>query len=120
MDDQQQGQGAAILRARWVFAFNLPCYGGGLRLAPQADGADGMLDLCCFRLGSLRHGIGYALAVYLGWHQRLKTWSMQRVRRVRISSDQPVPYQLDGDPGGYLPLDVQVLPRRLSVLVADG
>jgi diacylglycerol kinase (ATP) len=28
-----------------------------------------------------------------------------------------VPYQLDGDPGGLLPLDVQVLPGRLTLVV---
>jgi diacylglycerol kinase family enzyme len=28
-----------------------------------------------------------------------------------------VPFQLDGDPGGYLPVDVRVLPRRLTLVV---
>ncbi|NDH95279.1 MAG: hypothetical protein EBZ13_12275, partial [Planctomycetia bacterium] len=32
---------------------------------------------------------------------------------VRISN--PVPYQLDGDPGGELPLEIRVLPRRLRI-----
>jgi diacylglycerol kinase family enzyme len=28
-----------------------------------------------------------------------------------------VPYQLDGDPGGFLPLDIEVLPERLTLWV---
>ncbi len=38
-------------------------------------------------------------------------------RRVRIESDRPVRYQLDGDPGGMLPLDIEVLPGRLTLVV---
>ena len=30
---------------------------------------------------------------------------------------EPITYQLDGDPGGYLPVDVEVLPNRFTVLV---
>ena len=41
---------------RWLFAFNLPCYGGGLQIAPQADAADGLLDVCTFHRGGLWHG----------------------------------------------------------------
>ena len=39
------------------------------------------------------------------------------VTRVRIESDEPVAYQLDGDPGGMLPLDVEVVPHRLTLVV---
>jgi diacylglycerol kinase family enzyme len=28
-----------------------------------------------------------------------------------------VPYQLDGDPGGELPVEIRVLPGRLALLV---
>jgi diacylglycerol kinase family enzyme len=34
-----------------------------------------------------------------------------------FDADDPVPYQLDGDPGGWLPLKIEVLPRRMTVLV---
>ena len=42
--------------ARWLLAFNLPCYGGGLRIAPEADGSDGLLDVCCLRRGPVLAG----------------------------------------------------------------
>jgi diacylglycerol kinase family enzyme len=104
--------------ARWAFASNLPCYGWGLPLAPQAVATDGWLDVCTFRRGSLPSGLLYLAAVQLGaWHTRLADCKRRRARRLRITSEQPVAYQLDGDPGGVLPLDIEVLPGRVTLLV---
>ncbi len=102
---------------RWLFAFNLPCYGAGLQIAPEADGADGLLDICTFRHGGLWHGLYYAAAVLTGTHQWLTDFTRRRVGRLRVTSDFRVPYQLDGDPGGFLPLEIEILPKRLTLLV---
>jgi len=104
------------LTARWVFAFNLPCYGGGLRVCPQANGTDGLLDACVFRGGGFWQALRLAAMVGLGIHQRSADWTTVRTRRLRLSSSEPVPYQLDGDPAGMLPLDVELLPGRLTFL----
>ena len=103
--------------ARWLFVFNLPCYGGGFRIAPQANGSDGLLDVCTLRQGSLWHGLRYAAAVRLGRHQGMSDCTTHRVKRLRIRADAEVPYQLDGDPGGFLPVDIEVLPGRLTLIV---
>jgi len=102
---------------RWLFAFNLPCYGAGLHIAPEADGTDGLLDVCTFRHGGLWHGLYYTAAVLTGTHQWLTDFSRRRADRLRVTSDSEVPYQLDGDPGGFLPVDIEVLPRRLTLIV---
>lgn len=104
------------LTARWVFAFNLPCYGGGFRVCPQADGTDGLLDLCAFRRGGFLHGLHLAALVGMDSHQRLDEWTTLRTRRLTITAAEPVPYQLDGDPAGMLPLDVESVPGRLTLL----
>jgi diacylglycerol kinase (ATP) len=122
-DDQDTGSGEVRSpppTARWLFAFNLPCYGGGFRIAPRADGNDGLLDVCTFRRGSLWHGLRYAGAVLLGRHQGLADCATRRVRRLRVTSEAKVPYQLDGDPGGWLPLDIQVLSGRLTMVVSKS
>ena len=105
------------LTVRWVFAFNLPCYGGGFRLAPAADGSDGRFDVCTYRGGTLWRGLIFALAVYCGRQQDLPDFSMLRSPRLRLEADEPVPYQLDGDPGGHLPVDLEVLAGRLLLIV---
>jgi diacylglycerol kinase family enzyme len=42
---------------------------------------------------------------------------MRQAGRLRITAKEPVAYQLDGDPGGVLPLDVEVLPERVTLVV---
>jgi diacylglycerol kinase family enzyme len=39
---------------------------------------------------------------------------VEQVTQISIESDEPVPYQLDGDPGGELPVTIRVLPGRLT------
>ena len=103
-------------KARWVFVVNLPDYAGGLRLAPDAVGTDGMLDVCTFGQGSLWHGLKYLGFVAIGQHKVLADCTTARVRRVRIESTEEVRYQLDGDPGGFLPLEIEVLPERMTLV----
>ena len=108
------------LAARWLFAFNLPCYGGGpaeFKIAPNADGFDGLLDVCGLRNGTWWSGIKYIAAISLRLHHRLPDWTLRRVRRLHITSEENVPYQLDGDPGGFLPLEIETLPGRVTLLV---
>jgi len=105
------------VRARWAFVVNLPCYAGGLSFAPQAIGTDGLLDLCTFSRGRLRSGLRYLGHVVFRLQQRLPDCKMSLSGRVRIESDLQVPYQLDGDPGGFLPLEIEVLPRRVTLVV---
>ncbi len=102
---------------RWLFAFNLPCYGAGLQIAPEADGADGLLDICTFRHGGLWRGLYYTAAVLTGTHQWLTDFTRRRAGWLRVTSDFKVPYQLDGDPGGFLPLEIEVLRKRLTLIV---
>jgi diacylglycerol kinase family enzyme len=117
---EEEDGGGEPLSARWLFAFNLPCYGGGFRIAPESDGSDGLLDVCAFGRGHLWHTLKLAAAVLLGRHQRLADWTWRRVRRSRLTSDGQVPYQLDGDPAGLLPLDLEVLPGRVTLVVPNG
>lgn len=104
--------------ARWAFVFNLNRYGWGLPLAPGAVGNDGLLDLCAMKGGSLLHGIKYvSFAQFGGLHRFLGDVLLKKAKRFRITSEQPVPYQLDGDPGGQLPLDIEIVENRLTLLV---
>lgn len=102
------------LTARWAFVVNVPCYAGGLQFALNAVGTDGMLNVCTFENGSLWHALKYLGYVVLRQHPTLSDFRTESVVRVRIEADEPVPYQLDGDPGGFLPLEISVLSERLT------
>ncbi|HZL88437.1 MAG TPA: diacylglycerol kinase family protein [Pirellulaceae bacterium] len=108
---------SAVLTARWVFVVNLPRYAGGLNFAPSASGTDGLLDICTFREGSLWSGLLYLGGVVLGQHEAMEDFFQAHSTEMKIESKAQVPYQIDGDPGGELPLSISVLPQRLTVLV---
>lgn len=105
-----------VRAVRWALVVNLPPYAVGLEFAPRAVGADGQLDLCTFHRGSFWHGLRYLSYLWLRRHHALPDYQTSRVTRVRIESERQVPYQLDGDPGGYLPLEIEVLPARLTIM----
>lgn len=109
--------GGVVYSGRWVFVFNLPLYGWGVRFARGASGSDGWLDLYCFERGGFWAGIRYLAELILGWHHRSRECRWRRVRRLRLWSTSDVPYQLDGDPGGRLPVEVQLVPARVTVLL---
>ncbi len=108
--------------AAWTFVFNLPRYAANLQFCPQACAVDGKLDVCTFRQPGMWRGFGYLSRLWLGSHQRLSDFSHSTVTNLSIdccddsqnatsaSSSVSIPYQLDGDPGGVLPLEISVLP----------
>jgi diacylglycerol kinase family enzyme len=106
-----------VQAAHWAFVVNMPVYAAGLNVAPQASAADGLFDVCTFDGGSLWHGLKYVAHIFLRRHERLSAYQCRMATRVRFEADEPVPYQLDGDPGGMLPLEITMLPARITLLV---
>ena len=105
--------------ARWAFVVNLPKYAFGLKIAPAAKGTDNLLDVCTFQGGSLISSLRYVAGVITGKHRSWRDCETFQTKRIRIESDEEVPYQLDGDPGGHLPVEISVLPERLTVLISE-
>jgi diacylglycerol kinase family enzyme len=108
------------LRCRSMFAFNLPLYALRLPFAPQAIGTDGLLDLCTFDRGGVWSMARYLWHVARARHHALSDVSALRSNRFRLEAAgaEDVAYQLDGDLGGMLPVEVQVLPRKLRLMVS--
>ena len=110
-----------MVRARWALVTNLPRYARGLKFAPRAVGTDGLLDLCMFRKGSFLSGLKYLSGAAFGIHDKFADCNIATATHVRLESDdQEVPVQLDGDPGGHLPVEMSVVPGRLSLLVSEA
>ena len=108
------------VRVKWAFVFNAPRYAMGLPIAEEADAMDGLLDLCGFRGGNLVNGLLYLTGIVLRQHRSWQDTTLRQARRIRIEADEPVPYQIDGDPGGHLPVEIRVVPQRLSILVPES
>ena len=106
-------------RCRCLFGFNLPLYAMGLPFAPDAVATDGLLDVCTFERGSLLSIIRYWWHVARGSHLALADVGMTRCGKFRVEAADArnVAYQIDGDYGGSLPVDVEILPGELKMLV---
>ena len=121
---QIECDGDSEYEAAWVFVVNVPKYAGGLGIMPDADPTDGLLDICLFRKGSVFSGCRYLAGIVAGRHHGWKDCTVVQAKRVRVdvldAADEraeDVPYQLDGDPGGVLPLEIESCPKRLTLLV---
>jgi diacylglycerol kinase (ATP) len=105
------------LAAAAVMVANGPSCGGGMRIAPGADSADGALDLVI--LGALSRGalLRWLPTVYWGGHLRHPLITAERTGAVTVASDEPLPLQVDGEPCGGAPFEVSVAPGALLVRV---
>ena len=105
--------GVEQIESKWAFVFNVPRYAMNLPIVPEADCMDGKLDLCTFRGGHLLRGLFYLGGVLLRQHRQWKDTHFARVNEMTIEapeSGEPVAFQLDGDPGGELPVRISVVP----------
>ncbi len=91
-----------VLRGTTVLVFNLPRYALGLPFVPVARDDDGWLDLVVFREPGPFQALYYLWKVLCGIHLGDPGVFHRRVRKVVVTAEEPIPVQLDGDPGGYL------------------
>ncbi len=94
-------------------------YGGGIPICPDADPADGLLDLVLVRPAGRLRLLRLLPRVYRGTHGGVPEVSIRRVRSVRLSSPGVTAYA-DGDPIGALPLTVDVVPGALTIFTPAG
>ncbi|MGI5832436.1 MAG: diacylglycerol/lipid kinase family protein [Thermoguttaceae bacterium] len=108
---------------RWAFLFNIPRYGFGAATTPGCNPQDGKLDFCGFlRRGFAASLLGVFLAFLGKIHRFFPGYAFDASTRFRLSplaEGDRIPYQLDGDPAGNLPVEVRVVPARLTLLVGE-
>ena len=92
-------------------------YALGLPVVRDARPDDGLLDLCIFCCQDRLQLIGHSIRTIFGRHIEHPDMRYIRVQRVRVESDEAVPVELDGDPGGSLPLEISIRPGAIRVRV---
>ena len=89
-------------------------YGGGIPICPDADPADGLLDVLLVRPAGRLRLLRLLPRVYRGTHASVPEVRMARVRSVRLAAPGVTAYA-DGDPVGALPLSIDIVPGALTV-----
>ena len=104
--------------ALWVVFANTPCYGGGLRIAPQAHPGDGWLDICVIAPLAFTELLDLYPALYAGRHTSSPHVRIFRAREVDFRAPAGMVLYGDGERLGETPFRMRVEPRAVRVLHA--
>ena len=113
VDDQP----ALELVANNVICANGRVFGGGIRICPQAEPDDGLLDVLVWGdVGKL--DLAFNLPrLYRGTHLGHSKVTVARGRRVRVETSRPLPVELDGELPGTTPATFEIVPQALRLRV---
>jgi len=107
---------AAVREGSFVLIGNGRLYGGPFPFFKHAVLDDGLLDVVVFkRLGFLEI-IKYLQDVVFSSHIRAPEIEYFQTQRLRVTSDQDVPLELDGELAGSCPVDFQIQEKALRIL----
>ena len=95
---------------------NTQFYGDGMRIAPQADFADGKLDICRIHKLSPLKLLSLFPTVYFGRHLRLPEVQYSRAERAHVQTDIPLDIYADGEFVCQTPADISVAAGALRVI----
>jgi diacylglycerol kinase (ATP) len=114
--EEHREKSAALL----VAIANAPRYGGGIRIAPQAQLDDGQFDICLVRKLSIPKVLIWAPTTYFGGHTRLREVAYFRTRSIGIRTSRPLDLYADGEFICQTPVEIGLLAHTLNVIVSAG
>jgi len=103
-----------------VFVGNIREYGTGFPMLPLARPDDGLLDVCAMPCSNLIEATRLLLLAAAGEHIHEEGVVYVKGKHVRIDSPMTprgLPVQIDGDAAGHTPVEIDLLPRRLRLIV---
>ena len=98
---------------------NVPGYALDLKFTPAAAADDGRLDWLVLERPGVASLLAYCWTAYRGRHLRRADVRAGQAIRARVTAATPTPVQLDGDPWGTTPVEVEIVPRALTLVVAN-
>ncbi len=104
----------------WAAVANAPAYGGGLRIAPEAQLDDGLLDICIIEPISSPTALRLYARMRRGQHLSMPCVRYFRAGHVQLRAPAGAELWGDGELVGKLPLEIKVEPAALRVLRAPA
>ena len=102
-------------RAYWAVAANNGSIGGGMKITPDADMRDGLLDVLIIGDVSKAEMIWRIPQTFKGTHVGHPKIEIIRGRNVTINSAQPIPCAIDGELHGHTPIWIKLHHRKLHL-----
>jgi diacylglycerol kinase (ATP) len=100
-----------------VVVANARFFGGGMKMCPDAEPDDGLLDVVTIGDVTKRDLVLTMPKIYRGTHLPHPKAEALRGRVVTVETDEPVPVELDGEQPGTTPARFEVLPAALRLRV---
>ncbi|HZQ32657.1 MAG TPA: diacylglycerol kinase [Mycobacterium sp.] len=110
------GEQEIVAELTMVAFGNTRSYGGGMLICPNADHADGLLDITMVHSGSRTKLVRLFPTVFKGTHVELDTVTTARAKTVTVECPGINAYA-DGDFACPLPVDVSAVSAALKILV---
>jgi len=102
----------------WVVVGNCRFSGGIFPITRRASLADGLLDVCVFHDLSWHKLAALSVAVFSARFPDRKDIVYRQAKTIELepASDLPVAVQIDGDPGGFLPVRCAIAQESVEVI----
>lgn len=94
---------------------NVPYFAGKFKLFEDSYPSDGFLDLIVLKEKGIKNYLKYFIELQKKKIFKSSSAEVKKIKEIEIKSKSEVPYQLDGDPKGNLPLKILVKERALSL-----
>jgi diacylglycerol kinase (ATP) len=111
-----ESENSALKEGSFILVGNGRRYGGPFPFFKHAVIDDGLLDVVAFKQLGYLEIIKYLQDVFFSSDIRLPEVEYFQTRRLRVTSDQDVPVELDGELVGNCPVEFQIHERTLRVL----
>ncbi len=92
-------------------------FGGGMKVAPEADVSDGLFDVTIWSGYGLSDFVFKSAGVYSGAHVKWKGTRTLRCKEFVASSDEDVLIDCDGEQPGRLPCKMTILPSAIRLKI---
>ena len=104
----------------WVIVGNSRCYGSKYRATPGADPFAGNFEVVAQSSRGRRAAMSFLFGIPSGRHVRRSDVARDSVDRVRLEptvAGDSIPYQIDGDVAGTLPVEITMDPQSLLIRI---
>ena len=108
--------GRTELEATQIAVGNIPFYGGGIPVCPDADPADGLFDVTLLRRASRFDLVKLLPGLRSGNHVHSPIVTTSRTKRIRLGEANGWVAYADGERIGPLPVEVTCVPNALKVV----